>query len=313
MILASEVMPAFEETIAGVPESELARIPEVHKKAFIARLLRERIKTKLIYQDARRTIPAERLSEIEDGIGDYFDKEELPKRIEKAGVASRAELDQKLHAIGSSLERTKRAFVQQMLARQWLYQQNTLDAEVSHDEMLEYYREHVADFETSGRARWEQLSIRIPRYSDGSEAYAALANLGNQVIAGTPTEDVLRAQPEGPLQCSGGVHGWTTQGSLEVSRAVEQAIFGLPVGQLSRIFRDDDELHIVRVLEREEARRAPFEEAQAGIRKKIEEARRQEQIEAYLARLGEQTPVWTVFDDDPELARLRSESDPSRN
>ena len=318
VILASEVMPAVEEMLARIPQSELAQYSErqleVQKKALILKLLQGHIETKLVYEDAQRTIPAERLTEIEERIGEHFDKEELPKRIAKAQVGSRRELDEKLRGIGTSIERLKRAYVRRSLAMQWTRQQNQLDSDVSYDEMLDYHREHLADFETPARARWEKMTVRIPRYTDGREAYARLANMGNAVMDGASMDDVLKAQVGGTLECrGGGRQGWTTQGDLEVYKAVEAAVFRLPPGRLSEIFRDGDAWHIVRVLEREEVKRTPFEEAQVEIREEIRKLRGEEQIQDYLARLKEQIPVWTVFDDDAEVAQLRRQSDPSSN
>lgn len=315
VILAGEVMPGVEKIVAGIPEKELAAIPErtleIQKKALTKQLLDNQIETKLIYQDAQRTIPEERLPEIEKRIGEHFEEEELPTRIEKAKVASRRELDEKLRSIGTSLERTKRAYVQRTLAMQWMQQQNDAESNVSHLEMLDYYHEHLPDFETPARARWEMMSVRIPRYTDGSEARAKLARMGNRVLRGASMADVVKSESEASLECEGGEQGWVAEGALEVSRTLEESIFKLPVGRPSGIFRDEDLLYIVRVLEREEMKRTPFEEAQVEIRRQIKELKRKEQIDAYLARLKEQIPVRTVFDNDPDLAQLDRPSDPS--
>ena len=48
----------------------------------------------------------------------------------------------------------------------------------------------------------------------------------------------------------GGVHSWTNKDSL-VSEVLDEAIFTLPVGQLSQILEDKRGFHIVRVVERE--------------------------------------------------------------
>jgi hypothetical protein len=320
VILASEVMPAYHEIMARIPNSELAALPkdrlEREKRSLLARLLQGQVQTKLIYQDAKRTIPEERFPEIEKKIADFFVNEELPKRIEKAGVATAAEFDEKLRAMGSSLERMKRSFVQQAVAQQWLQGQREADPEVSHGEMLDYYDEHRADYETPARARWEMISVGIPRYSDGRRAYAKLAQMGNQVMQGRSIAEVLAARADDGLECRGGVQGWVTQGGLEVSETIEEGIFTLPVGLPSRIFRDANAYHIIRVLEREPRKENLFAEApgiQKEIREKLQQLRRDEQTEEYLARLKQQFPVWTIFDDDPELAELRRESDPSRN
>ncbi|NQT17820.1 MAG: peptidyl-prolyl cis-trans isomerase, partial [Planctomycetes bacterium] len=304
VILASEVMPEVERMIAGVPESELAKLSkrqlEVQRKILVARLLRGYVETKLIHQDALRTIPAEGLANIEERIAEHFNKKELPKMIEKAGVASRQELDEKLQLVGTSVERKKKAFINRTLAVQWMRQNNKLDSKVSHDQMLDYYHEHLAEFETPARARWETLTVRIPRYAEGSQARAKLAYLGDQVMRGVAMADALKTQPPGTPECRGGAKEWTTKAESGVSQTTVQALFGLPVGKLSQILRDGDEFRIIRVLQREPARRTPFEEAQVEIREKIQELDREKQLQAYLDRLKTQIPVWTVFDDDPD-------------
>jgi hypothetical protein len=316
VILASEVLPAYRETLDRIPKSRLEALPaervELEKKALLSKLLEERIQTKLLYLEAKRSIPEEGFPELESQIAKAFEKKEIPQRIKKAGVESRRELDEKLRSIGTSLDRIKRQFIEQALASQWLHQENDRDPTISHQEMYDYYQEHLADFETPARARWERLSVRKPRYGDPAGARAKLARLGNQVMQGASIADVLKAEAGEEPECAGGTQGWITQNSLEVSPTLEQAIFGLPVGRLSQIFEDADCFHIVRVLEREEATRTEFGEAQSEIREKLQTERWQEQVTEYLAKLKEQTPVWTVFDDDPQLAELRRQREAAR-
>jgi hypothetical protein len=309
VILASEVLPGIDQWLA---ENE-GQIPsyqrdEVRKMAIFGALQR-RVESKLVYQDAKRKIPAERLPDIEKKIGEKFDKEALPQRIKDAGVGSRRELDQELRRWGTSLEREKRAFIERVLVREWIGQQD-LDEKISHEEMLEYYRQHEADYQRPARARWEHLWVRIPRYSGGSSAYAKLARMGNDLLRGASVADLLRAESDPTLPCGGGDQGWATKGSLEVSRVLEEAIFTLPVGGPSRIFKDGDGFHIVRVLQREEPPQTGFEEpqVQSEIDEKLQTLHRQKNARAYVARLKEEIPVWTVFDDDPAVARWRSES-----
>jgi len=114
---------------------------------------------------------------------------------------------------------------------------------------------------------------------------------------------VAKKGSEGPTADQGGVRDWTTKGSL-VSETLDRALFGLPSGALSPILEDGAQLHIIRVIERKEAGRVPFVDAQDEIEKKILNQNRQERMKEYLARLREQTPVWTVFDESPSQARL---------
>ena len=55
----------------------------------------------------------------------------------------------------------------------------------------------------------------------------------------------------------------------------------------------------MRVIERTDAGRTPFIEAQVGIRDKLQDERRKKEMDDYLATVRGRTPVWTIFDDEP--------------
>ncbi|HPP54853.1 MAG TPA: hypothetical protein PK777_17995, partial [Thermoguttaceae bacterium] len=80
----------------------------------------------------------------------------------------------------------------------------------------------------------------------------------------------------------------------------------LPIGAMSPILEDGDWLHIVRVIDRQEARRIPFVEAQVKIREEIRKQRTQIQHQAYLDQLRQRAPVWTVLDDRASRSRTAS-------
>ena len=105
----------------------------------------------------------------------------------------------------------------------------------------------------------------------------------------------MRARSSGPTRMQGGVYDWTTKGSL-VSKRLDEAIFGLPIGRMSQILEDDTGFHIVRVIERVEAGRKPFLEAQTEIRKQLREADVERQRKDFLAKIKQRTPVWSIFD-----------------
>jgi parvulin-like peptidyl-prolyl isomerase len=117
------------------------------------------------------------------------------------------------------------------------------------------------------------------------------------VLGGAPFWAVAQRDSHDIEAENGGVHDWTTQGSL-ASNVIDRAIFSLPIGQLSEIMEDARGFHIVRVLERREAGRVPFTEAQIEIKKKIQADKRQQQFEEYAERLRREIPVWTIYDDE---------------
>ena len=295
-ILAGEVLGSVNELIEQnkdrIPKSQL----EEQRLMLVRQKLKQKIETKLIYQDARRTIPKENFPTIEEKLGEYFEKEELPGLMERSGASSRQELEQKLQGFGTSMERERRTFMERALAQQWVQEQIKSTEEINHEQMLAYYQEHLAEYEYPAQARWEQIMVRFSDYPSKADAYAAIAGMGNQVLAGQAFAEVAKAGSVGSTAAQGGQREWTSKGSL-VSQALDQALFGLPIGRLSPILEDDQGFHIIRILERKEAGRTPFLEAQVGIREKIREQRRRAKVEECLVRLKEEIPVWTVFDD----------------
>jgi len=246
--------------------------------------------------DACRTIPEDRIPEIEKKVNEAFDQQQLPRLVKDAGVANAAEYDQLLRSRGQSLDRIRKTFFERALAQQWIQQKVTGDKEIPHADMIAWYENHLAEYEFSSRAKFEQLAIKVTPQRPREEAWNMLAAMGNDVLEGKPFADIARSRSEGLTASNGGVYDWTNKGSL-ASKVLDEAVFTLPVGQLSAILEDGGMLHIVRVTERVEAGRTPFLEAQVGIRDTLQQERRKKEMDEYLAKLKDRTPVWTIFDD----------------
>ncbi len=261
-------------------------------------ILKQLIETKLVYNDAVHTIPAAGLSSMETKVNEYFDKEQLPELLKQYGVSTRQELDTKLREHGSSLDRTRKQFYERTVAKEWLRQQVKLDEEVPHADVLSYYQQHLADYEYPAKARWEELMVRFDQYPDKAAAYAAVAEMGNLAMRGTAFAEVAKSRSQGATAPEGGAYDWTTKGSL-VSKTLDEALFTLPPGTFSQIIETERGFHIVRVLERKDAGRTSFVDAQGEIKKKLKEDSVKKQINKYLDDLRQKTPVTTMYDNQP--------------
>ena len=291
--MAGAVNEAVEKYKGKIPPDQL----EKQRELLIQQRLKNLIDTKLIYQDAKRSIPTESWSHIEAELVKQFEGEkgDLEKMMKKAGVSSRHELDQKLRGFGTSLEQEKRSSMELTLARQWVGQQIKRDEEVTLDQTLLYYREHQKEFTTPARAQWEELMVRYAKYPTRAAAYDAIARLGNQVWAGTPFAQVAKAGSDGPEAAKGGQRDWTEKGAL-ACQVLDAALFNMPMGQLSPIIEGDHGFHIIRVTKRDPVTVKPFRDAQGDIQKKIVSQRLEKQFQEYMAKLQAKTPVWTIFD-----------------
>ncbi len=299
--LTRDLTRAIEEAFArrNGPADPLIIHSEQIRAQMLGQLLRNQIQTLLVFLDAERNIPAEGLPEVRRQIDDGFDKQVLPELMERAGGGSRRELEKFLRERRTSLEREKRTFFQQTLAQQWIREHVDFDEEITHEQMLQYYRDHPDEFDREARTVWEQLCVQFVDQPSRREARAAIADMGNRVLNGEPFPEVAKDASQGPTAADGGRRVWPNENRY-LSEELERAVHGLPVGQLSPIIRDWRGLHIVRVVERTPPGRVPFEKAQAEIRERIREERIQKQIDQYISELKRRTPVWTVLDPPTE-------------
>jgi hypothetical protein len=300
-LLTPTAMDWLDKVSPGLTPEQVADL-----KAQICRqVIKPHIESLIVYVDACRTIPPDRLPEIEKKVNEAFDQQQLPRLVKDAGVATAAEYEQLLRSRGLSLDRIRKTFFERALAQQWIQQKVVDDGEIPHADMIAWYQNHLAEYEFPAKARFEQLTVKVTADRPRQQAWNSLAAMGNEVFQGRPFADVAKARSEGPTAAGGGGYDWTTKGSL-VSKVVDDAVFSLPVGQLSTILDDGTALHIVRVIERTDAGRTPFIEAQVGIRDKLRDERRNREMDEYLATVRDRTPVWTIFDDQPGGSPLQA-------
>ena len=299
-VLAGDLLPAVDQALAKfvgkVPEDQMMQ----QRAMYVQHLLLRKIEAKLVLLDFMRSIPADKQKEVMANIDKQVEKQfydeqvvELMKGLE---VESLADLQSKLKTFGSSIDKQKADFREQMLVRTMIGQKIERSPEVTHDQLLAYYREHTADYDVPARAKWEQLTASFEKHPDKAAADQAIVEMGNQVLRGADFASVATKFSQEPSASAGGLHDWTTQGAL-VSTVLDEAIFTLPLNRLSLKLEDERGFHIVRVIERTEARRIQFVEAQDDIRTKLQEEDRKKQIQDYVDGLRKVTYVWTVFDD----------------
>lgn len=290
-VLTPKAIEWLDKVSPGMPPEQVRQL----RLQICQQVLPQHIETLLVYVDACREIPEDKLPEIRKNVDRAFDEQQLPRMMKEANSPNSMEYEKSLRARGTSLDRMRKMFFERGLSQEWLRRNAKSDDEIPHAEMIAWYQAHIADYEYPARARYEILTVRMGLKRSRREAWDMLATMGNEVLAGRPFDEVAKARSEGPTASAGGTCDWTSRGSL-ASKVLDEALFSLPPGQLSSILEDGETLHIVRVLERQEPGRTPFLEAQVGIRETLREERRKRAQSEYLAKLRERTPVWTVFD-----------------
>ncbi len=300
VILASDLLPDtnrhLEKVLQRAPSPPPADEIERARRLYMSKFLEHVIETKLVVVEARRNLPKEAWGKIEKQFNEQFDKEYLPKMIDSEECRSRTELDVKLRKSGSSLEALRRQAFENNFAQHWLNEKIQDDHEITDEEMDAYYRAHLADYTTSARARWQHLMARTDKFDSKEEARQAIASWGREVQTGAAFEQVAEAHSQDPCASDGGMHTWTEKGTL-VSKVLDEALFSLPIGQLSEILQDNRGFHIIRVIERNEATVEPFDVVHANVRNRIYYERVGPMRQQYKAKLRKTIPIWNIFED----------------
>lgn len=294
-ILAADVLGPVNEIMARNADKIPPNQYDTIRENMIKQRLDSLIQTKMVLDVVRRKIPEEGFKKFSEKIGEQFDNVEVPKALVKSDLKTPKELDEDLRKTGSSLEREKRAYIERQMSMIWVHQNVKSDDEVTHEDMVKYYREHEHEYDYPAKVKWEQILVRFDRCPK-SEAYRKLAEAGNKIFDGADFAAVAKSVSQGITASTGGVHDWTTKGSL-VSEEVDNALFTLPAGKLSPILEDAKSFQIVRVVERKDAGRTPFTEAQGEIKRRLKWERSQVAGQKYVTEIRKQVKVWTIFDE----------------
>jgi parvulin-like peptidyl-prolyl isomerase len=308
-ILLGDLLPRVEARIAEVVAKNGEAIPEEQVKfaryGLIRPLLAQTIQNKMMREsflnDQVGTENADKRVEADQRMTakarQLFHETELPKLQKQYKTNDLAELDDILRKKGNSLEGRQREFVDMMLGHLYIRGKVERDPQVSVSEINQYYLDHKDDYMRPTRARWEQLSVLFTNHSDRETARRKIWDMGREAFYGGNLQAIAKQKSEEPFSGQGGVHDWTPKGSL-VSEVLDQQIFSIPINEMSEIVEDADGLHIVRVLEREEAGLTSLSEVQDEIRAIIRKDKIAKSQSKVMEDMQSRVPVWSLFPDD---------------
>ncbi len=282
-----EANQLIEQHMREAPESVKKR----QRKDLVKRLLPKLVEQKIMYVAALQSLPDG--ADIDDVVAQAskeFDDKALPELIEKAKVADKAEYDQYLRAMGSSLRKQRDAWARDQLTRYLISQEVNVNKEITHQQLLEEYRKNEAEYRFAAKSKWEQIMVRFDRFKTRQQAEEAIKEMGNRLVYGASLPAVAKKDSHGFRASDGGQHDWTGKEAL-VLKEIDRAIFELPIGELSDIIETRDGLHIVRVIDRREAGIKPFTEAQIGIKKRLLNEARNKAFQDHIAKMRKRVPV----------------------
>lgn len=268
-------------------------------------VLKQYVSIKAMYQEFFRdmvgTAPPKEIDDMKKQVvtraNKIFYEKQVPVLLKRHKVHDVASLQQKLAESSSSLEVVRKSFVEQVLSGEFENKYVPREFEVDRNELLEYYRDHSSEWNIPARAKWRQVSILFSEH-DRQSALQIINGLFEEIrLGGLPFEAAAKQSSEGFTAEQGGVYDWTRKGSLK-STVLDTAIFRYELRKLSPILEDELGFHIIEVLERENASKRSFVEAQPEIRKILSDQKREKAKEKLRAKVLKRTPVWSLWPED---------------
>jgi peptidyl-prolyl cis-trans isomerase D len=142
--------------------------------------------------------------------------------------------------------------------------------QVTPQEMERYYNENKDRFRVQDRVHATHILLKTTDKSadEVKKIEAKAQELLRQARAGKDFAELAKANSEDTASASkGGDIGWITHG--QTVPEFEQKAFAMKPGEISDVIKTQYGFHIIKVLEREEARLKPFEEVAPAIRKEL--------------------------------------------
>jgi hypothetical protein len=154
-------------------------------------------------------------------------------------------------------------------------------------EVGDYYKKHRDRFWSDELVHAAHIVKNVDEQHDEATARAAIEQAKAELHEGADFAGVADRYSDCPG--NGGDLGWFPRG--EMVEEFDQAVFNLPVGSTSEIFRSVFGFHIAKVIARKPAGIRSFGEVKDGIEQALWQEKRQKALEAYLDRLRAKAEV----------------------
>lgn len=242
---------------------------EKFRYQLIQREISSYIQRKLLVERLKSGLKPEQTKMMDDHIDDLFEKEiERLKREMK--VSNKTELEIALNKKGTTLANVRANFALDRLSMECIGLKSERPKPVERPHLVAYYREHPEKFTYEAKVKWQQILVNVTPQVNKKAALKKIEQAVAELNAGASFDKVAKKYSEGPNAKQGGSFDWMEPGNLK-DQKLEKMLFSMPLNQLSEIYESEDSVCVVRVVDRQEAGRKPFQDVQQEIRQILEE------------------------------------------
>lgn len=300
-------MPLFVSDILGVYEFQLLQAeqrmePEEYQKlrrALVKRDLKGHVERLLLLHEMKTSLKKEQLDMLQEHLGQAFEEQRIPELQKQLGVNSPQELEEKLNQQGRSLMFEKDLFMKQQSAIQFMAVRAKAKDDFSREEVLARYKSKIKDYEVPAKVQWQRIRISYAKHGGKEKAIGVLDEVIHKLQSGAEFGEMAKEYSDGTRAEKKGQWGWTSRGSL-AEQDVEEALFTLPVGEVSQVFETNSSFQIVKVNGRKEAGHIPFADVQGKLEQSMINEDRMKATKQILDELYAKAIIESMFEIESE-------------
>lgn len=262
-----------------------------------------RIDRLVLTQAMKTQLKQEQIDQINAQLDSAFEKQ-IEEMKANMNVSTTVELEHQLAASGESLQNLRNEFGNQQLAIEYIRSQSQAPKrDFNRDDLYTYYQTHLEEFTIPARVQWQKISIAYSKHGGKSNAFSRLDEVINALRSGRRFSDIAKEYSDDLSAEDGGFwNGWMSQNTL-ANKDLEQALFELPVGQISTVFEEPSQFTLVRVVKRERERLIPFAEKQDEIRQKLVKSASGDQSQVIIKELKDKAIIEVFVEEPKPVAR----------
>jgi len=256
------------------------RIPPDEQQRLLADLSK-----KVMQQIFRDLLLESRADQLEIFVTPDEVEDEIRRMQERNGLSSQEELEQALSTVGLNLERFRAEFESELRVQRVVGQEVRSKVLVDEDDLRRYYRAHPEEFGIPEKRETVEVVVLDSSSLTADERRTLANEIVERLRAGEELEEVVT-----PLQESGQVSsvnrfGWIAPGDLD--ETLEAALWSLDAGEISDPVAARGGLHILKVLDQEDAGLELFADVRDQIQSREQSRIFNEALEDYLRELAQ--------------------------
>ncbi len=205
----------------------------------------------------------------------------------RSGFPNEEALEAQLESWNTSLPNLRGEARRDLLVERVLESAVFADIEIDPEAVRAFYDEHPAQFTRRGGVRARHILISVSpdaEEADKAEARDRARGLRLDAERGADFEALAREHSDDPgSAANGGDLGLVVEG--QTVAAFEAALFALEPGELSDVVETPFGFHVIRMVERQDDRTAPFETASGPIRDLLLQQEQQARTEIFIDEL----------------------------